>query len=98
MHEWLIVVPADLPSALLRNELSPDLGAALPKAASCHHCCAQVAAGTIPPTLTPMPVNLTQRTRAEGDFATGQAAVTPQNRYVAPSLSALADSGAATGR
>lgn len=54
--------------------------------------------GTIPATLTPLPVNLTRRTRAEGDFATGQAAVTPQNVYVAPPLSTLADSGAAAGR
>lgn len=61
----------------------------------------QVAAGTIPPQLTPKPVNLTVRSRAQGDFAAGEAAVTPQNRYIAPPLqTAAADSGsmAAGGR
>jgi hypothetical protein len=59
----------------------------------------QVAAGDIPPQLVPVAPDLTLRSRAEGDFATGQAAVTPQNRFIAPPLqtATTADAAAAGG-
>lgn len=59
----------------------------------------QVAAGSIPPQLVPVAPNLALRTRAEGDFASGAAAVTPQGRFIAPPLqTATTADAAAAGR
>lgn len=60
----------------------------------------QVAVGSIPPQLTPMAPNLGIRSRAEGDFASGQAAVAPQNRFIAPPLQTVqaADASGTGGR
>ena len=54
--------------------------------------------GTLPPTLVPKPVDLSLRTRAEGDFAAGQVAVNPNGNSQAPVFGSTADSGAAGGR
>ena len=59
--------------------------------------CWQVAKGTLPPTLALKPVNLSIRTRAEGDFAAGYKAVNPKGSAPsaqAPAFGATADSTA----
>lgn len=60
----------------------------------------QVAKGELPPTLLPLPVNLSIRSRAEGDFAAGYIAVNPKGgapSAQAPAFGTTADSGAASG-